>query len=1324
MGISRSDTSVLQESVDAVLGKAVSDTARLLADTIQSAFSYRISDTPGLGDSVFPALGISRSDTSVLQESVEAVLGKAVSDAAEVIADSIQSVFAYGASDTPSLDESVLAALGFSRSDASIMQESVEAVLGKAVSDAAQLIADSIQSFFSYGTSDTPSLDESVLAALGFSRSDASIMQESVEAVLGKAVSDAAQLIADSIQSVFSYGTSDTPSLDESVLAVLGFSRSDGTSLTASFESARGRAESTALSIGETLASSVLGGEITNRRTVSELVAKDSPSSFNQCSPPGADLAWVDLEPASYLCCGLLTFECLKGYLSLKGGAVLLATLLLLLLLRAYFVILGAGTDLSYLSEILGPSHTPVDLASLADSLITALGLLKTDTASLVDSVAASLGISATDATTLVDSTRALLSKTPSDLASVGESIITALGLLKTDGSSLREAVTAALGFSLGDTTIVQESVEFIRKRDLLDSIGLSHGLSCNCGGGVVQAIVPLLETVIGELGHSEFDGAGVRESVFAALGFPRTETSSLGVSIGTVLRSALVNPATVKESVLFLVGMFETDSAGFSESVGAALGVPRSTPADLRDTIQTVLVSKVDTANPRIVALHVGRVGRDESSGASLTDRFGFQVHGVRADLETAISQATGTVVVGGEAVYTVVVTNNGPNTALGVLMVYEPPPNVLFKSAVATQGRCDEVSGLVECNLGNFPIGRTASLTITVIPSEGSGGTDVTNTATVSSGSEDLNSGNDSASLTSGITKNSDVKIVLSGPTNGVITGKNFAFSAVVTNGGPSKASEVILTAELPQEVNFISATPSQGLCTGDAGALTCELGDIANGADASVKILVTAVVAVASGDVETITNTMRVTAAETDFVLSNNVSTAMTTAYFDGDDDGIGDQVEDGAPNGGDGNNDGVPDKNQDHVSSLKNAIDGRYATILSLVGTELLDVEVIANPSPEDAPEEEFPAGFFSFTIGGLQTADATTSEIILPPGTLVASYWKYGPTPDNVLPHWYEFLFDGTTGAVITGSRVTLHLVDGQRGDNDVTENGEIVDPGGPVFSPADLSLTNTDSSDPVRAGDQLTYTLNVTNNGPSDATGVVLTDTLPSGVTLQAVNFSQGACTTQPGQVRCELGSISVGSLAAVGIRLIPDSIAGTTLITNTATVTAQEEDSDITNNTTSQDTRVTPVADISITTTDFPAIVAVGGAFTYSLTVINNGPSQVTGVVLTSRLPGRVIFQSATSTQESCIESNGTVLCHLGALDVGAQAVITMPVETRFGFETVIIANLVNVTGSEFDPSTLNNTEVEETTVQGPPPPPTATQADAHAHSDAYADA
>ena len=106
---------------------------------------------------------------------------------------------------------------------------------------------------------------------------------------------------------------------------------------------------------------------------------------------------------------------------------------------------------------------------------------------------------------------------------------------------------------------------------------------------------------------------------------------------------------------------------------------------------------------------------------------------------MEAAISQATGTTPVGGEVVYSVVVTNKGPNNALGVLMTYQLPSNVIFKSAVATQGRCVEVSGLVECTLGTFPIGTAASVTITVIPTEGSGGTVVTNTARVTSGSEE---------------------------------------------------------------------------------------------------------------------------------------------------------------------------------------------------------------------------------------------------------------------------------------------------------------------------------------------------------------------------------------------------------------------------------------------------------------------------------------------------------------------------------------------------------------------------------------------------------
>lgn len=47
------------------------------------------------------------------------------------------------------------------------------------------------------------------------------------------------------------------------------------------------------------------------------------------------------------------------------------------------------------------------------------------------------------------------------------------------------------------------------------------------------------------------------------------------------------------------------------------------------------------------------------------------------------------------------------------------------------------------------------------------------------------------------------------------------------------------------------------------------------------------------------------------------------------------------------------------------------------------------------------------------------------------------------------PHWYEFMYDGQTGAVIAGNVITLHFVDGLRGDDDLKADGIIIDQGGP-----------------------------------------------------------------------------------------------------------------------------------------------------------------------------------------------------------------------------------------------------------------------------------
>jgi hypothetical protein len=114
--------------------------------------------------------------------------------------------------------------------------------------------------------------------------------------------------------------------------------------------------------------------------------------------------------------------------------------------------------------------------------------------------------------------------------------------------------------------------------------------------------------------------------------------------------------------------------------------------------------------------------------------------------------------------------------------------------------------------------------------------------------------------------------------------------------------------------------------------------------------------------------------------------------------------------------------------------------------------------------------DYPYGLFEFTLdlpGGNACLLQETKSTVKTTATQSASielkfydslhnginmegytYRKYGPTPDNPTPHWYDFMWDGTTGAVITGNTITLHFVDGQRGDDDIQANGTIVDQGG------------------------------------------------------------------------------------------------------------------------------------------------------------------------------------------------------------------------------------------------------------------------------------
>lgn len=105
---------------------------------------------------------------------------------------------------------------------------------------------------------------------------------------------------------------------------------------------------------------------------------------------------------------------------------------------------------------------------------------------------------------------------------------------------------------------------------------------------------------------------------------------------------------------------------------------------------------------------------------------------------------------------------------------------------------------------------------------------------------------------------------------------------------------------------------------------------------------------------------------------------------------------------------------------------------------------------------------------------------------------------------------------------------------------------------------ADLDITKSDDPDPVVAGTNLTYALTVTNNGPSDASGVTLTDTLPAGTTFVSASPAEANCTETTGVVTCNLVDLAAGQHAQVTIVATTEpNLADGAVITNQASVSA-----------------------------------------------------------------------------------------------------------------------------------------------------------------------
>jgi uncharacterized repeat protein (TIGR01451 family) len=244
---------------------------------------------------------------------------------------------------------------------------------------------------------------------------------------------------------------------------------------------------------------------------------------------------------------------------------------------------------------------------------------------------------------------------------------------------------------------------------------------------------------------------------------------------------------------------------------------------------------------------------------------------------------------------------------------------------------------------------------------------------------------------------------------------------------------------------------------------------------------------------------------------------------------------------------------------------------------------------------------------------------------------------------------------------------------------------------------ADLTVGLLDAPDPALVGELLTYTVSVTNNGPTTASGVTVTNNLPLSVVVQSTGASQGTVVVNANVVVCNFGTLTNGGRATATINVIPTAQG---LIVATATVRANQADSNNGNNTATANTAVGPAANLVLTLTDSPDPVVVQSNWTYTITVTNQGANVANGVQVNQALPAGVNVVSTSSSIGSVSVVGTDLTASVGTLAVGSGAVITVVVNAA---STNVYTSTATVSSTEADPNPANNSASVTTTVAAP---------------------